>query len=380
MVNIYGAMTDERKSRIWQLWRQGYPMIEIAQDIMKPPATVYSYLLYHGGIEPRARTRRIHSLSLSERETISRGLACGHSIRHIAKDLDRSPSTVCREVKRNGGVERYRACEADKAFVKRSRRPKQCLLTQNGALKSVVIDKLKANWSPEQISGWLKACIPTDRKMHISHETIYKSLFRKNKNVLCEALKKHLRTRRMFRQARSHQSGYGRRMYDALTIKNRPAEVESRTSLGHWEGDLIVGTNNSAIATLVERHSRFTLLCKVKNKTSLEVIHSLSAQMGQLPKHVLKSLTWDRGAELTAHKTLTRMTGMTVYFCDPSSPWQRATNENTNGLLRQYFPKKTSLDYYSQQELNIVAEQLNSSPRKTLGFMTPAEVFKHALL
>lgn len=379
MVSVYGAMTDERKARIWLLWRQGRPMIEIARDIIKPPATVYSYLLYHGGIEPRTRSRRVDCLSLTEREVVSRGLACKRSIRSIARELGRSPSTISREIKRNGGLDRYRACDADNAFVKRSRRPKQCLLNKNDQLKSIVIDKLRANWSPEQISGWLKKCIPEDAKMHISHETIYRSLFRQSKGVLCETLKKHLRTRRMFRQARSHRSGHGSRMDDTFAIRYRPAEVEGRTTPGHWEGDLIIGSNNSAIATVVERHSRFTLLCKVENKTTSAVVTSLAIEMGRLPQNILKSLTWDRGVELAAHKALTRSTGIAVYFCDPSSPWQRGTNENTNGLLRQYFPKKTTLAKYSQQQLNDIAEQLNSRPRKTLGFKTPAEVFNQVL-
>ena len=215
--------------------------------------------------------------------------------------------------------------------------------------------------------------------MSISHETIYRSLFIQTRGVLREELKKHLRTERMFRRSKNHKVATRGQITDAISIRERPAEVEDRAVPGHWEGDLIVGANNSAVATLVERHSRFTLLCKVKNKAAVAVVQALTSQMQALPRAVSKSLTWDRGQELSAHKTFSLATDMAVYFCDPSSPWQRGSNENTNGLLRQYFPKGTSLCGFSQTELNDIAEKLNTRPRKTLGFKTPAQVLQDVL-
>lgn len=379
MVSVNGAMTHERKVRIWEMWRQGHPMSEIARSIGKPPATIYSYLLYHGGITPRPKVRRPGSLSLEEREAISRGLACSQSIRSIARELGRSPSTVSREISRNGGCDKYRACDAEKAFIKRGKRPKALLLAENAELRCLVTQMLESDWSPEQISGWLKTQSPDGNKMCVSPETIYKSLFIQTRGLLREELKKHLRTKRMFRHAKSHRSGSRGQIVDAISIRERPAEIEDRAIPGHWEGDLIIGGGNSAIATVVERHSRFTVLCKVRSKSAINVVESLTGQMKQLPEQVLKSLTWDRGQELSAHKSFTVATEMTVYFCDPSSPWQRGTNENTNGLLRQYFPKGSGLAMYTQKQLDAIAEKLNTRPRKTLGFKTPAQVFNETL-
>lgn len=379
MVSIYGAMTTERKTRIWQLWRRGTPMSVIARAIAKPPATVYSYLLYHGGIMSRQKTRRPGCLSIEERESISRGLARGMSYRVISRELGRSASTISREVSRNGGPERYRACEAEKAFLKRSRRPKPFLLAVQPQLKAIVVRLLNADWSPEQISGWLKRQSPDGKTMCVSHETIYRSLFIQARGVLREELKKHLRTKRMFRHARSHHAAASGGIPDAISIRARPAEVEDRALPGHWEGDLIVGTSNSVIATVVERNTRFTVLCKVKDKRAESVLQSLVGQMQQLPSQLKKSLTWDRGQELSAHKRFSMDTNMAVYFCDPGCPWQRGTNENTNGLLRQYFPKGTGLAGYTQRQLNDIATKLNSRPRKTLGFKTPAEMLDAVL-
>ena len=379
MTNVYGPMTPERKSRIWELWRQGQPMSFIAGDINKPPATVYSYLLYHGGIEPGSGIRRLGALSFEERELISRGLACGKSIRNIARDIDRAPSTVSREISRNGGVNRYRAASAEKAFLRRSKRPKPLLLAQNVALREIVGRLLQADWSPEQISGWLKRQQSDGQKMSVSHETIYKSLFIQTRGLFREELKKHLRTKRMFRHAKTHRVSTRGQIADAISIRERPAEIEDRAVPGHWEGDLIIGANNSAIATVVERQSRFTVLCKVQNRKATSVVGALTEQMLRLPQHLLKSLTWDRGQEMSAHKLFTLDTEMAVYFCDPSSPWQRGTNENTNGLLRQYFPKGKSMGVYTQLQLDEIANKLNTRPRKTLQFKTPAEVFNGVL-
>ena len=266
MVSVHGGMTDERKNRIWKLWQRGCPMSDIARDIAKPPATVYSYLLYHGGIKPRERVRRANSLSFEERETISRGLASGQSMRSMSRELGRSPSTVSREISRNGGPSKYRASIAEKAFIRRGKRPKQLLLGKNDDLRSTVTRLLETDWSPEQIAGWLKLRSLDGNGMRVSHETIYKSLFIQTRGVLREELKKHLRTRRMFRRAKSHKSGPRGQIVDAVSIRERPAEVADRAIPGHWEGDLIMGSDNSAIATVVERHSRFTVLCKLNNK------------------------------------------------------------------------------------------------------------------
>lgn len=379
MTKKYGPMTLERKARIWELWHRGISMSLIAADIDKPPATVYSYLLYHGGIEPSVKARRPGSLSFEERETISRGIAEGKSLRWIARDLGRSVSTVSREISRNGGLGRYRACSAEKAFLKRCKRPKPLLLAENVNLRESVCRLLEADWSPEQISGWLKKSSCDGKQMCVSHETIYKSLFIQTRGLFREELKKHLRTKRMFRHAQSHKVTTRGQIVDAISIRERPAEVQDRAVPGHWEGDLLYGTTTSAIATVVERKSRFTVLCKISDKKSHSVVTSLTEQMKKLPQHLLKSLTWDRGQEMSGHKKFAMATDMAVYFCDPSSPWQRGSNENTNGLLRQYFPRGKSIAMYTQKQLDEIANKLNTRPRKTLGFKTPAEVFETAL-
>jgi IS30 family transposase len=379
VVSIHGAMTDERKIRIWSLWRRGIPMSDISRDIGKPPATVFSYLLYHGGIEPQRKVRRAGSLSFCERETISRGLANGRSLRAIAAELGRSPSTISREVSRNAGAAKYRAELAEKAFRKRAKRPKESLLGSNRPLCDIVAEKLEKDWSPEQIAGWLKLTYADSQEMRMSHETIYKTLYIQTLGLLREELKKHLLTKRMFRHAKNHKVASRGDIPGAISIRDRPAEVEARAIPGHWEGDLIVGSNNSAIATVVERHLRFTVLCKVDGKDAVSVVGALTNQMTKLPKHVLNCLTWDRGREMCAHKAFAMATEMDVYFCDSSSPWQRGTNENTNGLLRQYFPKQNSLASYGQAMLDSVAAKLNSRPRKTLGYKTPAQVFNEVL-
>ena len=379
MISIYGAMTAERKSRIWDLWRKGTPMSSIARDIAKPPATVFSYLLYHGGISPRPRARRAECLSAEERESISRGLASGASYRALGRELGRPASTISREVNRNGGPGKHRAYDAEKQFIKRARRPKPYLLAIQPELRSIVIRLLEADWSPEQISGWLKRQSPDGKTMCVSHETIYRSLFVQARGVLREELKKHLRTRRMFRHARPHHAAMSGGIPESISIRSRPAEIEDRALPGHWEGDLIAGANQSAIATIVDRSTRFTVLCRINDKRAQTVTRALAERMCQLPAQLRKSLTWDRGVELSAHRSFSMDTNMVVYFCDPGCPWQRGTNENTNGLLRQYFPKRTGLASYTQRELDEVAAKLNSRPRKTLGFKTPAEALDEML-
>lgn len=372
-------MNDGRKAVIWREWKRGSPMSLIARILEKPPATVFSYLLYHGGIQPRVRCRRSISLSIEEQEEISRGLANNHSIRSIALHLGRSASTISREISRNGGLSRYRAMEADKSAWKRATRPKACRLALNSELKSMVTQKLSEDWSPEQISGWLKIAYANNVDMQVSHETIYKSLFIQTRGLFRKELREHLRTKRKFRHARGHRAGSRGQIVDGISIRERPAAVDDRAVSGHWEGDLICGSNNSYIATVVERQTRFTILVKVASKNTDHVVSALFKQMSKLPELLQQSLTWDRGQEMARHHAFTLATNMDVYFCDPQSPWQRGTNENTNGLLRQYFPNVTCLSVFTQQELNRFALKLNTRPRKTLGFQTPADKLAEVL-
>lgn len=372
-------MNDQKKAVIWAEWGNGSPMIQIARAIEKPPATVFSYLRYHGGIAPRIRTRASISLSVEEREEISRELATGQSIRSIAALLMRSPSTISREINKNGGTARYRAAVADKAAWKRAKRPQQCVLAKNSRLRRLVTRKLSEDWSPEQISGWLKLTYPDNESLRVSHETIYKSLFIQTRGLFKKEMRNHLRTKRKFRHSKKLKVMSRGGIVNGVSIRERPASIEDRAVPGHWEGDLICGSKNSHIATVVERQTRFTVLVKVEGKDTTTVISALSEQMGKLPKLLKQSLTWDRGTELAAHAEFSIATNMDVYFCDPSSPWQRGTNENTNGLLRQYFPKGSSLSEFTQGDLNRVAAKLNNRPRKTLGFRTPAEKLDEVL-
>jgi len=372
-------MNDQKKAVIWAEWGNGSPMIQIARAIEKPPATVFSYLRYHGGIAPRIRTRASISLTVEEREEISRELATRQSIRSIAALLRRSPSTISREINKNGGVARYRAAIADKAAWKRAKRPKPCVLTKNSRLRGLVTRKLSEDWSPEQISGWLKLTYSDNESLRVSHETIYKSLFIQTRGLFKKEMRNHLRTQRKFRHSKKLKVMSRGGIVNGVSIRERPASIEDRAVPGHWEGDLIRGSKNSHIATVVERQTRFTVLVKVEGKDTKTVISALSEQMGRLPKLLQQSLTWDRGTELAAHADFSVATNMDVYFCDPSSPWQRGTNENTNGLLRQYFPKGSSLSEFTQGDLNRVAAKLNNRPRKTLGFRTPAEKLDEVL-
>jgi IS30 family transposase len=302
-------------------------------------------------------------------------MASGGSIREIAKGLKRAVSTVSREVARHGGRPLYRASDADQKAWQSALRPKRCLLAIHVKMQEIVAGKLMLDWSPEQVSGWLKSEYPEDKTMRVSHETIYRSLFIQARGVLKKELIQHLRFKRRIRRSR-HARDSGHRMgqiVDAISIRERPAEIEDRAIPGHWEGDLIGGTKNSHIATLVERHSRFVMLVKVPGKDTATVIAALTQHVGKLPAALRRSLTWDRGLEMGQHKSFTVDTEVKVYFCDPQSPWQRGSNENTNGLLRQYFPKRTDLSVHSQEELDAVALRLNQRPRKTLGFQTPAD-------
>jgi IS30 family transposase len=375
-----GLSTKER-SELWRRWKEGQSLSDIGRALGKAPGSIHGFLAAKGGIAPTARRRSDRSLTAREREEISRRVCAGDSLRSIARLLGRSPSTVSREVARNGGRRRYRAGDADARAWGRARRPKACKLAQQSRLRRFVAEKLRLDWSPEQIAGWLGRSFPDDAAMRVSHETIYKSLFIQARGVLKRELLRHLRTRRVMRCARSASTtGQERgRIVDAVSIRERPAEVADRAIPGHWEGDLLSGSHNSHIATLVERTTRFTKLVKVEGKDTASVVAGLSKQIRTLPSDLRRTLTWDRGAELAQHLKFTVATDVKVYFCDPRSPWQRGTNENTNGLLRQYFPDGTDLSAFSQRDLNEIARRLNQRPRKTLEFLSPAEEFQRLL-
>jgi IS30 family transposase len=359
---------------MWRRWKAGESLHEIGRVFGKGHGSIRFLLSQRGGIVPPTRRRSLRALTLAEREDISRGIASGSSIREIANGLQRAASTVSREVARHGVRPLYRASEADLQAWESALRPKVCLLAIGEKLRTIVASKLILDWSPEQISAWLKVRYPRNESMRVSHETIYRSLFIQARGVLKKELIQHLRSKRLIRRSRhSRADGQSRgQIVDAISIRERPAEVEDRAIPGHWEGDLLSGSRNSHIATLVERHSRFTMLVKVPSKDTATVVAALSKHVRKLPASLRRSLTWDRGHEMAKHKSFTVATKVQVFFCDPQSPWQRGTNENTNGLLRQYFPKKTDLSGYSQADLNKVALRLNQRPRKTLGFETPA--------
>jgi IS30 family transposase len=369
--------TAAQKADIWDRWQRGESLNSIGRLFDRPSSSVFNILAPTGGIRPSPRRRSRMALTLEEREEISRGLASNLSVRAIAAQLGRAPSTISRELHRNGGSAGYRAVKADQAALDRACRPKRCKLACNRPLSQTVAAKLRLQWSPQQIAGWLKCEHPEDESYQVSHETIYRSLFIQARGVLKKELQQHLRTQRAIRRSRhasQKRDGHGQ-ILNMVSIRERPAAVEDRAVPGHWEGDLIAGSNNSYIATLVERHTRYAMLAKVKNKDTESVVSALIKQTKKLPGELYKSLTWDRGKELADHERFTLATDIKVYFCDPSSPWQRGSNENTNRLLRQYFPKGTDLSLHSQAKLNAVARRLNERPRKTLGYETPAERF-----
>lgn len=373
--------TESQKSQMWDRWQQGESLHQIARLFDRHHTSVRGILVESGGIRPRQRRRSPQALSLAEREEISRAMVSGQSIRSIAASLGRAPSTVCREIQRNAGSEGYRANQADQAAWDRARRPKICKLAQHRALAQRVADKLQRQWSPEQIAGWLKRTYPDDTSGQVSHETIYRTLFIQSRGALKKELLAHLRRTRAMRRSRHHTQktdNHGR-ITDTVSISERPATVEDRAVPGHWEGDLLFGGRNSQIATLVERQTRYVMLVKVNSKDTETVINALIKNAQRLPKELYRSLTWDRGKEMADHRRFTLATDIQVYFCDPQHPWQRGSNENTNGLLRQYFPKGIDLSSISQAKLNAVARQLNQRPRKTLGYETPAERYRQTV-
>ncbi len=372
------GLSMAQKRELWQRWKAGQSLSEIGRALEKHAASIHGVVSANGGFVPRTRKRRGTALTLFEREEISRGLAQGGSLRGIAATLGRAPSTISREVARAGGPSGYRAASADERAWNEARRPQPCLLGRNARLRLVVARKLALDWSPEQISGWLVRTYPDDKAMRVSAETIYRSLFIQARGVLKKELQAHLRSRRTMRRSKKATSrGQGRGdIADAVSIRERPAEAADRAVPGHWEGDLLAGANNSHVATLVERRSRFLMLVKVPGKDTRSVVGALRRRVRTLPKELRATLTWDRGKELAEHKRFTIATDVKVYFCDPRSPWQRGTNENTNGLLRQYLPKDTDLSRPNQDELNAIARRLNTRPRKTLGYRTPAAILE----
>lgn len=363
---------------VWDRWQRGETTNHIGRCLDRSSASIHRQLAVYGGIRPRTRCRSIRVLSLSEREEISRGIAARESIRSMARRLGRASSTVSREIRRNGGYDNYRATAADERAWERARRPKRCRLVSCPRLRRLVEEKLRDDWAPEQIAGWLKVTFPEDSSLHVSHETIYRSLFIQARGALKKELTQYLRSKRAIRRSARHtgRKGQGRgQITDGISIRERPASVEDRAVPGHWEGDLIEGSGNTFIATLVERRTRYVMLVKVPNKKTDTVINALIEHARTLPEELYRSLTWDRGLEMANHKRFTLATDIAVYFCDPKSPWQRGSNENTNGLLRHYFPKRTDLSVHSQEHLDMIARKLNRRPRETLGFHTPAERF-----
>jgi IS30 family transposase len=369
--------TDSQKALMWERWRKGDSLQKIAQLFDRNHSSVQRILAETGGIPPAPRSRSKRSLTLSERKVISRGLVAGCSIRALAAQLGRAPSTVSREVKRNGGRECYRATQADQATWTRAHRPKPCKLGENPALAHIVVIKLHLLWSPEQIAGWLKRTYPDNASNQVSHETIYRTLYIQTRGALKKELLAYLRRTRSMRRSRHHtqKTGDHGRIVDAISISERPATADDRAMPGHWKGDLLCGSKNSQIATLVERQSRYLMLVKFSGKDTGTVTNALIKNARKLPQELYKSLTWDRGKETAGHKRFTLATDIQVYFCDPHHPWQRGTNENTNGLLRQYFPKGIDLSPYSQAKLSAIARKLNERPRKTLNYETPAQRF-----
>ena len=369
--------TESQKALMWERWQKGESLQQIAQLFDRNHSSIQGILAVTGGIRPAPRRRSRLALTLAEREEISRAVVAGHSMRSIAVQLGRAPSSISREIKRNGGQECYRASQAEESAWDRGRRPKTCKLAQNRALARIVAGKLQRRWSPQQVAGWLKRTYPDDTSRQVSPETIYRSLFIQARGALKKELVEHLRRSRVMRRSRHHTQKTDKhgRITDTVSISERPASAEDRAVPGHWEGDLLFGSKNSQIATLVERRTRYAMLVKVTGKDSETVINALIKHARKLPEELYQSLTWDRGKEMAEHKRFTLATDIQVYFCDPQNPWQRGSNENTNGLLRQYFPKGTDLSGYSQTKLNAVARQLNERPRKTLNYETPAERF-----
>jgi IS30 family transposase len=378
---VRSALTAEDKAGIWQGYQSGASLRSISRTLGHSMDVLRVLVAATGGRPPRVRRRSALRLSLAEREEISRGVVAGDSCRRIGVRIRRAGSTVAREVARNGGRRAYRACQAEEAAWNRARRPKAAKLVTCPRLRQVVEAKLASRWSPQQIAGWLRRAYPDDRELRVSHETIYMSLFVQPRGALRKELARYLRSRRLVRRPRVARAANGQgQLRNAINISARPAEAADRAVPGHWEGDLLLGSANSAMATLVERSSRLTVLVRLPNGRSSEpVLAALTERIVTLPQQLVRSLTWDQGTEMALHAQFTIDTGLQIYICDPRSPWQRGTNENTNGLLRQYFPKGSNLNAFAQDELDAVAAELNGRPRQTLNWQSPSEKFAEAV-
>lgn len=367
------GLEPEQKAQMWRRWKAGESLREIGRAIGRDSGTVHWHIKQRGGIAPSPPVRSPRHLSLTEREEISRGLVAGHSLRSIALQLGRPVCTISREVNRNGGKDAYRAVAADQCAWLNAARPKTWRLASNAPLKEAVSQRLREDWAPQQIAGWLKREYENQPDMQVSHETIYRSLFVQAKSTLKKELLAQLRSKRQVRRTNSLKDYKQGQIVGAVSIRERPACVEDRAVPGHWEGDLIVGAKGSHVATLVERHSRYVMLAKLGAKDSQTVVDALIERVKKLPANMMQTLTWDRGTELAQHARFTVATDVQVYFCDPRSPWQRGTNENTNGLLRYYLRRTDDLSLYSQEQLDEIARKLNTRPRETLGFEKPIE-------
>jgi IS30 family transposase len=366
---------------LWSRWKGGESSLQIAQALGFPRSTVSVQIRRRGGMPPQPRRRSERVLSIQEREEISRGLATAEGVRTLARRLARAPSTISREIERHGGRAHYRASEADADAWASARRPKRCRLVAHRRLRRVVARKLRADWSPEQIAAWLVNTFPDDPAMHLSHETMYRALYVQARGAFKRTLLAHLRQSQGYRRPRAAaRAPRGRgQLLNIVSIAERPPDAESRAVPGHWEGDLLMGKRGTQIVTLVERQSRFVLLIRVSAADSATVVAALARRVQRLPLALRQSLTWDRGKEMAQHVRFTIATDVQVYFCDPQSPWQRGSNENTNGLLRQYFPKGCDLRNVTQRQLDAVALKLNTRPRQTLGWKTPADVLNAAV-
>ena len=371
--------TGAERAEVWNRIRGGESVAAIASSLGRYPSAVRALQMATGGVCPIERRRSVRALSLEEREEASRGLAAGQSLRAIARGLRRAPSTLSREVRHNGGRQRYRACAADRRADRQARRPKMAKLARCQPLRLVVEAKLELRWSPQQISRWLAVRYPEDPEMQVSHETIYLSLYVQGRGALRQELHRALRTGRALRRPKGYLAPGQGHIPNMVLISERPPEVEDRAVPGHWEGDLVMGCRKTCIGTLVERSTRYLLLMKLEKNTAEAVRTAMAEKVRLLPSELKRSITWDRGTEMAEHLKFTVATGVQIYFCDPRSPWQRGTNENTNGLLRQYFPKGTDLSVHSQAELDAVAQELNGRPRQTLGWMTPSQRFAEAV-
>jgi len=367
------GLAPEQKAEMWRRWKAGESLREIGAAIGRDSGTIHWHIKQRGGIAPAPQVRSHRHLTLAEREEISRGLVAGRSLRNIALQLGRPACTISREVQRNGGLQAYRAAAADQCAWSRAARPKMWRLASNETLREVVSQKLQELWAPQQIAGWLKWEYENQPHMQVSHETIYRSLFVQAKSTLKKELLAQLRSKRQVRRTKTLKDYKQGQIVGAVSIRERPASVEDRAVPGHWEGDLIVGAKGSHIATLVERHSRYVMLAKLGGKDSRTVVDALIERVKELPNNMMRTLTWDRGTEMAQHARFTVATDVQVYFCDPRSPWQRGTNENTNGLLRYYLKRTDDLSVYTQEQLDEIARQLNTRPRQTLGFRKPIE-------